>query len=74
MQVDLMGPPPSSPYRNFLTAIDVFSKYLFAVSLTTISALSVAKRTCFYYAPTQLPTTKIIQIWEHNLYQNYYTN
>ena len=42
MQIDIQGAFPSSPYKYVLTAIDVFSKYLFAVPLTTISAPSVA--------------------------------
>ena len=42
MQIDILGPFPSSPYKYFLTAIDFFTKYLFAVPLTTISAVSVA--------------------------------
>ena len=42
MQIDIQGAFPSSPYKYVLTIIDVFSKYLFAVPLTTISAPSVA--------------------------------
>ena len=42
MEIDILGPFPSLPYKYVLTAIDVFSKYLFAVPLTTVSALSVA--------------------------------
>ena len=41
MQIDILGPFPS-PYKYVLTSIDVFSKYLFAVPLTKISAVSVA--------------------------------
>ena len=36
------GTIPSSPYKYVLTAIDVFTKYLFAVPLTTISAIPMA--------------------------------
>ena len=42
MQIDILGPFPSSPYKYAVTTIDVFTKFLFAVPLTTISALSVA--------------------------------
>ena len=42
LQIDILGQFPSSPYKYVLTAIDVFTKYLFALPLTTISALSVA--------------------------------
>ena len=42
MQIDILGPFPCSPNKFVITAIDVFSKYLFAVTLTTINALSVA--------------------------------
>ena len=42
MQIDILGPFPSSPYKYALTAIEVFTKYLFAVPLTIISAVSVA--------------------------------
>ena len=42
MQVDILEPFPSTLYKYVLTAIDVITKYLFAVPRTTISALSIA--------------------------------
>ena len=42
MQMEILGPFPSSPDKYVLTAIDVFTKYLFAVPLTTVNAISVA--------------------------------
>ena len=44
MQIDLLpNRPPSGGYENVLTAIDVFSRYLFAYPLTEASAINVAK-------------------------------
>ena len=43
LQIDIVGPFPSPVYKYALSAIDVFSKYLFAVPLTRISAVSIAK-------------------------------
>ena len=44
MQIDLLpNLPPSGGYENVLTAIDVFSRYLFAYPLTDSSAINVAK-------------------------------
>ena len=44
MQIDLLpNLPPSGGYENVLTAIDVFSRYLFAYPLTDESAINVAK-------------------------------
>ena len=42
LQTDIMGAYPTTPYKYILTAIDVFSKYLFAVPLMTVSAATVA--------------------------------
>ena len=42
LQIDIMGAYPATPYEYILTAIDVFSKYLFAVPLMTVSASTVA--------------------------------
>ena len=64
MQIDLLpNLPPSGGYENVLTAIDVFSKYLFAYSLTDASAINVAKAlidimTKHSYLPTTLITDK----------------
>ena len=38
MQIDIVGLYRSPLYKFVLTGIDVFSKYLFAVPLTTVSA------------------------------------
>ena len=42
LQMDIMGAYPTTPYKYILTAIDVFSIYLFAVPLMTVSASTVA--------------------------------
>ena len=62
MQIDLLpNLPPSGGYEHVLTAIDVFSRYLFAYLLTDASAINVAKvliDTMRKHA--YLPTTLII--------------
>ena len=64
MQIDLLPNLPSSGgYENVLTAIDVFSRYLFAYLLTDASAINVAKAlidimTKHAYLPTTLITDK----------------
>ena len=64
MQIDLLpNLPPSGGYENVLTAIDVFSRYLFACPLTDASAINVAKvlidiMTKHAYLPTTLITDK----------------
>ena len=64
MQIDLLpNLPPSGGYENVLTAIDVFSRYLFAYSLTDVSEFNVAKvfidiLTKHAYLPTTLITDK----------------
>ena len=64
MQIDLLpNLPPSGGYENVLTAIDVFSRYLFAHPLTDASAINVAKAlidimTKHSYLPTTLITDK----------------
>ena len=64
MQIDLLpNLPPSGGYENVLTAIDVFSRYLFAYPLTDTSAINVAKAlidimTKHSYLPTTLITDK----------------
>ena len=64
MQIDLLpNRPPSGGYENTLTAIDVFSRYLFAYPLTDASAINVAKAiidimTKHSYLPTTLITDK----------------
>ena len=64
MQIDLLpNLPPSGGYEKVLTAIDVFSRYLFAYPLTDASAINVAKAlidimTKHAYLPTTLITDK----------------
>ena len=64
MQIDLLpNLPPSGGFENVLTAIDVFSRYLFAYPLTDASAINVAKAlidimTKHAYLPTTLITDK----------------
>ena len=64
MQIDLLpNLTPSGGYENVLTAIDVFSRYLFAYPLTDASAINVAKAlidimTKHSYLPTTLITDK----------------
>ena len=64
MQIDLLpNLPPSGGYENVLTAIDVFSRYLFAYPLTDASAINVTKAindimTKHAYLPTTLITDK----------------
>ena len=63
-QIDLLpNLPPSGGFGNFLTTIDVFSRYLFAYTLTDASAINVAKVTIdittkHEYLPTTLITDK----------------
>ena len=60
MQIDLLpNLPPSGGFEDVLTAIDVFSRYLFAYPLTDASAIIVAKAlidimTKHAYLPTTL--------------------
>ena len=64
MQIDLLpNLPPSGGFENVLTAIDVFSGYLFAYPFTDASAINVAKAlidimTKNAYLPTTLITDK----------------
>ena len=64
MQIDLLpNLPPSGGYEKVLTAVDVFSRYLFAYPLTDASAINVAKvlihiMTRHSYLPTTLITDK----------------
>ena len=60
MQIDLVpGLPPSGGYENIVTAIDVFSHYLFAYPTSNQDAKTVAKvifniMTKYAYLPTTL--------------------
>ena len=62
MQIDLLpNLTPNGRYENVLTAIDVFSRYLFAYPLTDASAINLAKvlldiMTKHSYLPTTLIT------------------
>ena len=44
LQIDLVGPHQSPHYRYVLTAIDVFTKYLFAVPRTNARADTIARQ------------------------------
>ena len=59
MQIDLLpNLPPSGGYENVLTAIDVFSRYLFAYPLSDASAINVTKALIDIMTKhTHLPTT-----------------
>ena len=61
LQMDILpNLPPSGGYDNIITAIDVFSRYLFAYSVTRITAPAVAKIFMDIFCKhTYLPTTII---------------
>ena len=61
LQIDLLpNLPPSGGYENIITALDVFSRYLFAYPVTDASAISTAKVLIDIMARhTYLPTTLI---------------
>ena len=61
MQIDLLpNLPPSGGYENIITAMDVFSRYLFAYPVTDASATSTAKVIIYIMTKhTYLPTTLI---------------
>ena len=64
MQIDLVpGLPPSGGYENIVTAMDVFSRYLFAYptsnqDATTISKVIINTMTKHAYLPTTLMSDK----------------
>ena len=64
MQIDLLpNLPPSGGYENIITAMDVFSRYLFAYPVTDASVTNTAKviidiMTKHTYLPTTLITDK----------------
>ena len=64
MQIDLLpNLPPSAGYENIITAMDVFSRYLFEHPVTDASAINTAKviidiMTKHTYLPTTLITDK----------------
>ena len=57
MQIDLVGPIQSPVYNFVLSGIDVFSKYLFAVPLTSAHAGTVAKAlVSIFFQHSYIPT------------------
>ena len=58
LQIDLVGPLKSLVHRYVLTAIDVFTKYLFAVPLTNVRADTIARElTSIFFRHRFLPKT-----------------
>ena len=64
MQIDIVpGLPPSGGYENIVTAIDVFSRYLFAYPTASQSAETIARviiniMTKHAYLPTTVISDK----------------
>ena len=57
LQIDLVGPLKSPMYTYVLTAVDVFSKYLFAVPLTNGRADNVARAlTTIFFQHSYMPS------------------
>ena len=71
MQIDLVpGIPPSGGYENILTAMDVFSRYLFAYPTSNQDAKAIAKviiniMTKHAYLPTTLISEKSTAFTSH---------
>ena len=58
MQIDIVGPFQSPLYKYVLTGIDVFSKYLFAVPLTTVNAQKLAHElSSIFFEHSYIPKT-----------------
>ena len=58
LQIDLVGPLQSPHYRYALTAIDVFTKYLFAVPLTNVRADTIARELVgIFFRHSYIPDT-----------------
>ena len=58
LQIDLVGPLKSPVHRYVLTAIDVFTKYLFAVPVTNVRADTIARElTSIFFRHSYLPKT-----------------
>ena len=56
MQIDIVGPFRSTVYKFVLTGIDVFSKYLFAIPLTNVSADTIARElTKIFFTHSYVP-------------------
>ena len=57
LQIDLVGPFQSPVYKYVLSGIDVFSKYLFAIPLTSAHAGNVAKAlVSLFFQHSYIPT------------------
>ena len=71
MQIDLEpGLPPSGGYENIVTAMDVFSRYMFAYPASTQDAKTIAKviihiMTKHAYLPTVLICDKGTAFMSH---------
>ena len=71
MQIDLVpGLPPSGGYENIVTAMDVFSRYLFAYPTSNQDATTIAKvinniLTKHAYLPTTLISDKVTALTSH---------
>ena len=60
MQIDLVGPFKSSVFKYVFTGIDVFSKYLFAKPLASVSAQKVATElAAIFFSQSYIPHTII---------------
>ena len=58
LQIDLVGPLKSPVHRYVLTAIDVFTEYLFAVPLTNVRAETLARELAsIFFRHSYLPKT-----------------
>ena len=63
MQIDLVGPFKSPIYKFSLSGIDVFSKYLLAVPLTSAHAGIVAKAlVSLFFQHSYIPTTILFDL------------
>ena len=71
MQIDLVpGLPPSGGHENIVTAMDVFSRYLFAYPTANQDATTIAKvliniKTKHAYLPTTLISDKVTAFTSH---------
>ena len=71
MQVDLVPElPPSGGFENIVTAMDVFSRYLFAYPTANQDAKTIAKvlitiMTEHAYLPTTIISDKVTAIMSH---------
>ena len=63
LRIDLVGPLKSPVHRYVLTAIDVFTKYLFAVLLTNVGGDTIASElTCIFFRHSFLPKTILSEL------------